>query len=80
MYAQQIKTSILQAFPDADVEVLTEDNVHFQARVVSDAFEGQARVQRHRMVHAAIQATVGEALGREIHALTLTLKTPSEVG
>ena len=79
MYAQQIKTSILQAFPDADVEVISEDNVHFQARVVSEAFANQSRVKRHRMVHAAIQAAVGEALGREIHALTLNLKTPAEV-
>ncbi len=79
MYAEQIKTAILQAFPDADVEVASEDNVHFQARVVADAFANHSRVQRHRMVHSAIQAAVGEALGREIHALTLNLKTPEEV-
>ncbi len=79
MYAQQIQDIILQAFPHADVAVHSDDEVHFSARIVSDAFEGKSRLQRHRMVHAAIQAEVGEALGREIHALTLDLKTPGEV-
>lgn len=79
MQAQQLQHIILQAFPDADVAVHSDDEVHFSARVVSEAFKDQSRVQRHRMVHAALQAEVGDALGREIHALTLDLKTPEEV-
>lgn len=79
MQAQQIQDIILQAFPDAEVSVHSEDDVHFSARVVSESFKGQTRVQRHRLVHAAIQARVGDALGREIHALTLDLKAPEEV-
>lgn len=78
MYAQQIQNSILQAFPGADVVVQTDDEVHFQARVISEAFVDKSRIERHRMVHRAIQASVGEALGREIHALSLDLKTPQE--
>jgi len=62
--------------PDAQVSVESEDNVHYIARVVSESFAGRSRIQRHRMVHQA----VGESLGREIHALSLDLKTPDEAG
>lgn len=79
MQADQIQAIILQAFPAASVVVHSDDQVHFSARVVSTEFDGKSRLERHRMVHAALIAEVGEALGREIHALTLDLKTPSEV-
>jgi len=71
-----IETRILQAMPHAEVSVESNDNVHYVARIVSESFSGQSRIQRHRQVHAA----VGEALGREIHAMTLDLKTPEEAG
>lgn len=71
-----IEARILQAMPDAQVSVESEDNVHYIARVVSESFAGCSRIQRHRMVHQA----VGESLGREIHALSLDLKTPDEAG
>lgn len=60
--------------PEARVSVESDDNVHFTARVVSDSFRGQSRLQRHRVIHEAL----GPALGREIHALTLVLKAPDE--
>lgn len=78
MHAQQIQDIILQAFPGADVSVISDDQVHFTARVISETFDKKSRIQRHRMVHHALQAVVGEALGREIHALSLDLKTPQE--
>lgn len=62
--------------PGADVRVESDDNVHYVARIVNAEFAGLSRIQRHRLVHAA----VGEALGREIHALSLDLKTPEEAG
>ncbi len=71
-----IEARILQAMPDARVEVESGDNVHYVARIVSESFAGLSRIQRHRRVHAA----VGEALGREIHAMSLDLKTPEEAG
>lgn len=79
MHTQTIEAIILQAFPNADVAVHSDDQVHFTARVVSEAFVGKSRVERHRMVHAALSAKVGDALGREIHALSLELRTPQEV-
>ncbi len=70
-----IEQRILQAMPGADVRVLSEDNVHYSARIVSADFSGRSRIERHRLVHAAI----GSELGREIHALSLDLKSPEEV-
>ncbi|AKS41023.1 BolA/IbaG family iron-sulfur metabolism protein [Wenzhouxiangella marina] len=70
----EIEQRIVQAMPDARVTVLTDDQVHFTARIVSPSFEGKSRIQRHRQVHAAF----GTELGREIHALSLDLKTPAE--
>jgi acid stress-induced BolA-like protein IbaG/YrbA len=70
-----IEQTILQAMPDADVHVVSDDNVHYVARIVSAEFSGRSRIQRHRRVHEAL----GPALGREIHALSLDLKSPDEV-
>lgn len=75
MDSAAIQRQILQAMPSARVMVISEDNVHFTARIVSDQFSGRSRIDRHRLVHAAI----GPALGREIHALSLELKAPDEV-
>lgn len=61
--------------PGADVRVDSDDNVHYVARIVSEEFYGCNRIQRHRRVHDAL----GPALGREIHALSLELKSPDEV-
>lgn len=47
---------------------------HFRLLVVSSAFAGQARVQRHRMVYERL-ATL---LQGRIHALTMTLLAPGE--
>lgn len=71
-----IEHLILQSIPGAQVRVESDDQVHYVAKVVSDSFEGCSRIQRHRLVHDAI----GTAMGREIHALSLDLKTPEEAG
>jgi BolA protein len=49
---------------------------HFRVYVVSAAFEGLSRLQRHRKVYGALQAE----LGPEIHALAVTALTPGEAG
>jgi len=60
--------------PGAEVKVTGNDGVHFEAVVISDDFEGQGTLQRHRMVYE----TLGSAMGHEIHALGLTTLTPGE--
>lgn len=74
MDSERIEQQLRAAFPQADVSVASDDNVHFNAKVVDAGFEGFNRLARHRKVHDAI----GPALGHEIHALTLTLRTPEE--
>jgi stress-induced morphogen len=75
MPASEIEALILQAFPDAEVTItdLAGDGDHYAARVVSAAFTGQSRVQRHKMVYAAL----GGRMGGELHALQLTTDIPT---
>lgn len=47
---------------------------HFKVTVVSSAFEGMGRVDRHRLVHD----TLAEELKGGVHALTITPRTPGE--
>ncbi len=47
---------------------------HYALLVVSDAFAGLGRVQRSRLVHEALE----EEFRGGLHALSLTLRTPSE--
>ena len=64
------------AFPNAAIEVKSDDGVHFVARIVDQSFSGQGRVARHQAVYSA----VGAHLGSEIHALSLQTLTPAEAG
>ncbi|CUA94876.1 BolA family protein [Thiomonas bhubaneswarensis] len=50
------------------------DGQHFYATIVSPAFEGLNRVQRHQRVYAAL----GERMRAEIHALSMKTLTPQE--
>ena len=50
------------------------DGQHFQAVVVSSAFQGKSRVQRHQLVYQAL----GERMREEIHALSMQTLTPDE--
>lgn len=65
-----------QAFPDAQIEVRSEDGVHFAARLVDASFADRPRVARHQAVYAAL----GTRMGGEIHALSLQTLTPEEAG
>lgn len=47
---------------------------HFRVRIVSEAFRGKSRVERHRMVNAL----VAEELAGRVHALAITAKAPGE--
>jgi len=75
MNPKQIEELIRVALPDAMVEVRSEDNVHFEATIVSQEFEGRRPLQRHQLVYRAL----GERVGGEIHALSLATLTPAEL-
>lgn len=50
------------------------DGEHFEAVIVSDAFAGKSRIQRHQIVYAAL----GDRMREEIHALSMRTLTPDE--
>ena len=56
------------------IKVLGDDGTHFDAVVVSPAFEGKRMVQQHQLVYAAL----GDRMRAEIHALGMKTYTPSD--
>ena len=42
--------------------------------IIADAFADRSLIERHRMVYEAL----GDAMHKEIHALSIDAKTPSE--
>jgi acid stress-induced BolA-like protein IbaG/YrbA len=74
MNPQQVAGLIQAGLAGSTATVTSADNVHFEAVVVSPAFAGKRAVQRHQLVYA----TLGAAVGNEIHALALQVFTPEE--
>lgn len=77
MKPELIVEKIRAALPDAVVEMkdLTGTEDHWEAKIVSAAFEGKSLIQRHRLVMTAL----AEELKGPIHALTMDVKAPGEV-
>lgn len=74
MDSATIKTLIEQGLTGARADVEGADGVHFEARVIAEAFAGKLPLARHRMVYA----TLGDLMGGAIHALSLKTLTPAE--
>lgn len=53
---------------------VTGDGQHFEAVIVSAAFDGLRAVQRHQKVYAVL----GDRMREEIHALSMKTFTPAE--
>ena len=70
---ESIKSGIESGLACERVEV-SGDGQHFQALIVSSAFEGKNRVQRHQLVYKAL----GDRMREEIHALSMQTLTPEE--
>lgn len=47
---------------------------HFTVNVVSEAFAGKSRIDRHRMVNAIL----ADELAADVHALAIQAKAPGE--
>jgi acid stress-induced BolA-like protein IbaG/YrbA len=69
-----IKMLIETGLPEAVVDVMTNDNTHFEALVVSEQFDGKRPLARHQLVYACL----GSLVGNEIHALSIRALTPEE--
>ncbi|MGD2167726.1 MAG: BolA/IbaG family iron-sulfur metabolism protein [Gammaproteobacteria bacterium] len=76
MDPQEIEELIRHGLDGAHVEVRTDGQGHYEALVVAEQFAGKRTLARHQLVYA----TLGERVGREIHALQLRTLTPEESG
>jgi BolA family transcriptional regulator, general stress-responsive regulator len=47
---------------------------HFRIHIVSEAFSGKSRIDRHRLVNEAVT----EAFAKGLHALAIQAKAPGE--
>jgi BolA protein len=82
----EIRTRLQQRFAPLELDVRDDSaqhaghagardgRGHFAVRIVSPAFASQGRVERHRMVYAAL----GELMQTDIHALSISALTPDE--
>jgi acid stress-induced BolA-like protein IbaG/YrbA len=70
----EIVSLIEAGLPQAEVRVLSDDNTHFEALVVSDTFDGKRSLARHQLVYQCL----GTLMGNEIHAMSIRAYTPEE--
>jgi len=71
---ESIQHNIAQGMATEHLSVVGDDGTHFEAVIVSAAFAGKSRVQRHQMVYQ----TLGDRMRAEIHALSMKTFTPQE--
>jgi len=71
---ESVRLNIAQGITTEYLSVSGDDGVHFEAVVVSDAFAGKSRVQRHQLVYQ----TLGDRMRQDIHALSMKTYTPEE--
>src|SRR5262245_31871939 len=74
MNANDVHALIAAGLPGAAVQVESDDETHFAARIVAPQFVGKRMIARHQLVYA----TLGALMGREIHALSIEALTPEE--
>ena len=84
-----ITNKLREAFAPESLEVRDESHLHeghaghrpgggthFRLYIVSAAFQGKSRVERHRMINA----TLARELADTVHALAIHAQAPGEAG
>ena len=84
-----ITEKLRQAFSPESLDVVDESHLHaghaghrpegeshFRVYIVSESFRGKTRVERHRLINAALAAE----LAGGIHALAIHASVPGEAG
>ena len=84
-----ITNKLREAFTPESLDVIDESHLHeghaghrpggethFRIYIVSDAFEGKSRIERHRMINATLAAD----LAGPVHALAIKAQAPGEAG
>lgn len=51
-----------------------EGETHFRIRIVSEAFRGRSRLERHRLINSILS----DELASRIHALSIDARAPGE--
>ena len=74
MNPEEIEKLIEQGLPGADIRVFSDDNTHYSALVVSDAFDGKRSLARHQLIYQCL----GDLMGADIHALSIRAYTRDE--
>lgn len=74
MSPADITQLIAAGFGDAIVKVESDDDTHFEALVVAAEFDGKRPLARHQLIYKCL----GNLMGNEIHALSITALTPLE--
>jgi BolA family transcriptional regulator, general stress-responsive regulator len=82
-----ITNKLREAFTPESLDVIDESHLHeghsghkpggethFRLYIVSNAFEGKSRIERHRMINAAL----AEELAGSVHALAIKAQAPGE--
>jgi len=85
--ASKIRSKLELSLAPVELEIVDESHrhaghsgaqpggeTHFNVRIVSAAFEGKNRVERHRMIFGALQ----ELMNAPVHALSLNALAPAE--
>jgi BolA protein len=85
--ATQIRSKLTAAFSPSRLEIVDESHrhkghvgarpngeTHFRVEIVSDAFQGKSRLERQRLVYAAL----AEEMSHDIHALSLVTRAPDD--
>jgi len=87
--ADVITMKLTAAFAPASLDVIDESDqhkghaghrpggqTHYRVYIVSDAFKGKSRIERHRMINAAL----ADELNAGVHALAIHAAAPGEGG
>ena len=74
MHPNEVKKLLSTQIDCEYLEVQGEDQRHYEALVVSNAFEGMMKVKRHRLIYQAL----GDHMVADIHALSIKALTPEE--
>ena len=72
---EEVTKLIEASFPDATISI-DGDGYKYETTVVSEEFAGLNTLKRHQAVYAAVNSAITSG---ELHALTITAKTPEEV-
>lgn len=75
MSVEEVKQLLMNHFMNVTIEVASDDNVHFEAMIVSEQFIGKSRVQQQQQVYGVLNEHIRSG---QIHAIALKTMTPEE--